>query len=66
MLLSEYPELSVGEIADIAQVNFKTISEHIRRLTLSGIVVKRAEGAAVRHALTDRGQRILQFLKSME
>lgn len=65
-LLTKKSELSVIEIAEILQVNFKTVSEHIRRLALAGLVQKRNEGSAVRHALTSRGHAILKFLRTLE
>ena len=65
-LLDREAELSVFEISDRLQVNFKTISEHVRRLAIAGLVVKRYEGAAVRHKLTERGKLILKFLRTLE
>ncbi|MDO8585023.1 MAG: helix-turn-helix domain-containing protein [bacterium] len=65
-LLSAEPELSVFEIARKLKVNFKTISEHARRLAIAGLVLKRNEGNMVRHALSDRGKSILKFLRILE
>lgn len=65
-LLSSNPELSVDEIADRLEVNYKTIAEHIRRLAIAGLVLKRSEGSSVRHKLTDRGLLILKFLRTLE
>lgn len=65
-LLDKKPELSVFDIANELDVNFKTISEHIRRLAIAGLVLKRNEGSAVRHALSDSGCLILKFLRTLE
>lgn len=65
-LLERAPELSVIETADELGINFKTASEHIRRLAHAGLVLKRNEGAAVRHALTPTGRSILKFLRTLE
>lgn len=65
-LLERHPELSVFEVAEILKVNFKTVSEHIRRLALAGIVMKRNDKNAVRHALTPLGKAILKFLRTLE
>lgn len=65
-LLAKRPELSVIEIAEALEVNFKTISEHVRRLALAGLVMKRNAGSAVRHALTSRGSLTLMFLRTLE
>ena len=66
VLIDKTPELSLVEIADTLKINFKTASEHIRRLAIAGLVMKRSEGSAVRHALTDRGKSILKFLRTLE
>jgi len=65
-LLQKQPELSVSEIADHLSIDFRTTSEHLRKLALSGIVMRRNDGAAVRHALTNRGNTILLFCRTLE
>jgi predicted transcriptional regulator len=65
-LLFRRPELSVMQIADELSINFKTASEHIRRLHLAGLIMKRNAGNAVRHALTTVGNSILKFLRTLE
>ena len=65
-LLDRVPELSVFEISDSLRINFKTASEHIRRLAIAGLVMKRNEGNSVRHALTALGKTILKFLRILE
>ncbi len=65
-LLKGQPELSVIEIVERLNINFKTASEHIRRLAISGLVMKRSDGAYIRHRLTKRGLDILKFLRILE
>jgi len=65
-LLKKRPELSVADISEVLNVNFKTISEHIRRLAIAGFVLKRSDGNNVRHKLTNRGLTILKFLRIIE
>jgi len=65
-LLGRKPELSVFEIADELDINFKTASEHIRRLAIANLVLKRADHTAVRHKLTVQGNIILKFLRTLE
>ncbi len=65
-LMEKEPELSVLEIADRLDINFKTASEHIRRLAIAGLVLKRSEGLHVRHKLSNRGISILKFLRILE
>ncbi len=65
-LLEKYPELSVVEISEKLNVNFKTVADHIRRLTIAGLVMKRSSGSSVRHRLTKRGEVVLKFLRTLE
>ena len=65
-LLEKDPELSLIEISERLRINFKTGSEHIRRLAIAGLVLKRSEANAVRHKLSDRGKSILKFLRTLE
>ena len=66
LLLEKFPELALFEIADRLTINFKTASEHIRRLAIAGLVWKRSEGSAVRHVLSPAGKVILKFLRTLE
>lgn len=65
-LFDKTPELSVIEVADVFKMNFKTVSEHIRRMAIAGLVLKRSDGNSVRHALSPRGKSILKFLRTLE
>lgn len=65
-LLVKQPELSGIEISEKLKINFKTGSEHIRRLAIAGLVIKRSAGNSVRHKLSDRGECILKFLRTLE
>ena len=64
-LLDRRAELSVFDIAEHVSIDFRTASEHLRKLTIAGIVMKRNEGASVRHALTKRGENILKFCRTL-
>lgn len=65
-LLNQEPELSVAEVAENLKINFKTASEHIRRLAIAGLVIKRSDGNNVRHKLTGQAESILKFLRTLE
>ncbi len=65
-LLTKEPELSVTQIANRLKVDFRTISDHIRRLAIAGLVMKRNQGPSVCHKLSDRGVVILKFLRTLE
>ena len=66
VLLARTPELSLAEVTEALRINFKTASEHLRRLVQAGLVMKRNEGNFVRHALTPLGKTILKFLRILE
>jgi predicted transcriptional regulator len=65
-LLKNKPELSLSEISDKLKINFKTAGEHVRRLVLSGLVMKRHENNYVRHKVTKQGESMLKFLRTLE
>ena len=65
-LLDKQAELSVFDIGEHLSIDFRTASEHLRKLTLAGLVMKRSAGASVRHALTQRGKVILKFCRTLE
>jgi len=64
-LLGKRPEMSVGEISIALEIELKTASEHLRRLTIAGLILKRNEGREVRHTLTPRAHHILIFLRML-
>ena len=65
-LLKRVPELSVEDIAEELNIGYPNASDHIRKLAIAGLVMKRAEGTKVRHKLTSRGESILVFCKKLE
>lgn len=56
--------ITVDEISERLQCNFKTISEHTRRLTQAGLLNKKYRGREVTHSLSPYGQTILAFIKT--
>lgn len=65
-LLQKEPELSLQDISDKLHINFKTASDHLRRLTISGLVLKRNKANNVLHKLSSRGESVLEFLRKLE
>lgn len=65
-LLSDSEDLSVLEISNSLKIDYKTASDHIRRLAIPGLVVKRNQGSNVRHKLSYLGFAILKFLRTLE
>ena len=64
-LLQAKPELSVMEISDALRINFKTAADHIRRLTIAGLLKKSSRGVSVCHRLSPRGIKVLKFLRTL-
>jgi DNA-binding transcriptional ArsR family regulator len=65
-LLDARPEMDLTAIARATTMNIKTASEHVRRLAIAGLVLKKAKGSHVLHALSPRGKSILKFLRTLE
>ena len=65
-LLKQTPELSIADISEKLDVNFRTISEHIKKLAIAGFVIKRSDGPSVRHKITERGLSVIKFLRALE
>ncbi len=63
-ILQKKPEMSVDEIATFLDINYKTVADHVRRLAIAGLVLKRNQDVSVRHRLTDRAESILKFLRT--
>lgn len=66
MLLKHEPELSVEDMAKKLKIGYENASDHMRKLAIAGLIMKRNDGRSVRHKLTPRGQLILTFCKTLE
>jgi len=65
-LLSRQPELSVLDISERLQMGYENASDHVRKMAVAGLLLKRNEGPAVRHKLTPRAESILVFCKRLQ
>lgn len=65
-VLDREPELSVTEISIKIKSDLKNVSEHIRKLSHAGLIIKRNQGKNIRHKLTERGSIILTFYRTLE
>ena len=65
-LLKREPELSVDEIAQELDMGYMNASDHVRKLAIAGLVMKRNDGLNVRHRITPRAESILAFCKKLE
>ena len=65
-LLKREPELSVADVSDKLKMGYENASDHIRKLALAGLVMKRNDGPSVLHKLTSRAESILMFCKTLQ
>jgi DNA-binding transcriptional ArsR family regulator len=61
-LIAREEGISVEGISNNLSCNFKTVSEHIRRLVQAGLVEKKYEGRTVAHRLSLYGRIFISFL----
>ena len=64
LLVARNEGISVEEISEKLRVNFKTVSERTRRLTLAGLVTKAYQGRRVAHTLSPYGEQFVRFIKT--
>jgi DNA-binding transcriptional ArsR family regulator len=65
-LIKSRPELSLNDVSGELRMNLKTVSEHLRRLTIAGLIYKRSRGHNVLHKISPLGDEILKFLKKLD
>ena len=65
-LLKKEPELSLQEISERVNSDFKNISSHISKMAVAGLLMKRSDAHSVRHKLTKRGINVLKFVRTLE
>lgn len=65
-LLNKEPELSVDDIADKLGIGYENASDHIRKLAIAGLVMKRNQGTSVLHKITPIAVFIIVFCKKLE
>ena len=62
-LVSAKPDITLEGIAAELNKNFKTISEHTRRLVHAGLLDKQYRGRNVTHSLSPYGEKFVKFVK---
>ncbi len=65
-LLEKRPHLSVENISEALEVEYKNLSAHLYKLSMGGIIGKKYQGKSVLHSLTNRGKVILTFVRMIE
>jgi len=62
-LIKKSPEITLHEIAEKLNCNFKTISEHTKKLVTAGLVDKKYSGSCVTHKLSPYGKKMIKILQ---
>ena len=63
-LIGKQEGVPLDTIAESLQANFKTISEHTKKLVQAGLVNKNYKGRNVVHTLSPYGKIFLAFMKT--
>lgn len=65
-IIAERPGITLEQIAEATEVNDRTLGEHLRRLTIAGLVNKTYKGRFVEHTLSPYGKSFTRFLKTLQ
>jgi len=65
-LIGRSKGVSLEEISEALNCNFKTTSEHTRRLEQAGLINKRYQGRRVIHSLSNYGRAIYRFIEEFK
>ena len=66
LLVKKEEGITLDEMADKLNCNFKTLSEHTRKLVQAGLLNKKYKGRAVAHSLSPYGQKLIAFIKTFQ
>lgn len=58
--------ITLDEITNNIKVNFRTVSEHTRRLVEAGLLNKKYRGRKVMHTLSPYGKKLLELIKTFQ
>jgi len=66
LLIAECNGITLDGIIETIGANEKTLGEHTRRLSVSGLVNKKYRGKFVEHSLSPYGKTFVSFLRSFQ
>jgi len=66
LLIAKNEGLTVEQIAEALNANFKTISQHALKLVQSGLLNKRYQGRSVVHNLSPYGKTFIRFIQAFK
>ena len=64
LILHKNNGLSLDEITEKLNANYKTISEHTRKLVLAGLINKKYMNGIVSHSLSPYGKKFVKFINT--
>jgi len=64
LLVDKCSEITLDKIVKILKANYYTISEHVNRLRIAGLITKKYQGKYVAHELTPYGQKVIKIIKT--
>jgi len=66
LLVKDCDGITLEKMADRLKCNFKTLSEHTRRLVQAGLLDKKYQGRVVSHSLSPYGQKLVKFITTFQ
>ncbi|MDP3999262.1 MAG: helix-turn-helix transcriptional regulator [bacterium] len=66
LLVSQRPDITLEMISENLDKNFKTVSEHTRRLVQAGLLNKKYQGRNVGHTLSPYGETFIKFIRTFQ
>ncbi len=66
LMVDKNKDLSLDEIDENLKGNFRTTSEHTRRLSEAGLLNKKYSGRRVLHSLSPYGKVFVKFIKTFQ
>ena len=66
MLLESKSGMTLFDIAKKLRIDFRTASEHTKKLVVAGLISKKYRGRIVQHSITKRGKQVLIFCRMLE
>ena len=66
LYLENHDKATLEDIIEAMNGNEKTVGEHVRRLTLAGLVNKKYRDKFVEHTLSPYGKMFVEFLRAFQ
>lgn len=66
LLVNSNDGITLEGITKKLECNFRTVSEHTRRLVQAGLLNKKYRGREVAHSLSPYGQEFIRFIKTFQ